>query len=384
MRILMFNNEFPPLGGGTGVVNARFLKELVHYEDIAVDLVTASPFVREKRTERHNERITIYYVPVGTRNPHHARSSELIRYMHEAYAAGAELHRRQPYDMSFAWAGVPAGCISYLLYRRTKLPYLAALRGPDIPGFETRYRYLYPLLRPLLRRVWRSASAVTVTSRENLHLSHKTLPSLQTEIIPNGIDTAVFTPAETPRNATISLLCVGRLIERKGQRYLLEAVAQLRSRSATPFTLNLVGTGDDERALRRLAEHLGITDIVNFSGYVPHEKMPDIYQKSDIFLLPSEHEGMSNALLEAMACGLPVIVTDTGGTEELVRAGENGLVVPWGDVTALADALQQLLKSTEIRKSMGRKSGKIAEGLRWSAMTERYVQLCRAISAVER
>ena len=79
---------------------------------------------------------------------------------------------------------------------------------------------------------------------------------------------------------------------------------------------------------------------VTFAGFVPREDMPAVYRKADIFVLPSAHEGMSIALLEAMASGLPVIVTDTGGTTELVNHGRNGEIVPWGDTRALSKALR--------------------------------------------
>ena len=123
----------------------------------------------------------------------------------------------------------------------------------------------------------------------------------------------------------LKVLCVSRLIERKGIRFLIEAIGRLKN---DPVELILVGDGNQEEELKELAKGLGVSDRVVFKGYVNHDSIGEIYRNSDLFVLPSQNEGMSNALLEAMASGLPVIVTDTGGTSELLDG--NGVVVPMG------------------------------------------------------
>jgi glycosyltransferase involved in cell wall biosynthesis len=112
--------------------------------------------------------------------------------------------------------------------------------------------------------------------------------------------------------------------------------------------------------------------------------MPAVYRQADIFVLPSQNEGMSIALLEAMASGLPVVVTDTGGTAELVREGVNGHVVSWADVPTLAGVLARLVHDREIRLRMGRESRRIAKRFSWSAVTREYVELCQRIVAESR
>jgi glycosyltransferase involved in cell wall biosynthesis len=125
---------------------------------------------------------------------------------------------------------------------------------------------------------------------------------------------------------------------------------------------------------------LGLDGLVTFAGAVAPKDMPVFYQRADVFVLPSQNEGMSIALLEAMACGLPVVVTDTGGTEELVREGVNGHVVPWSDVPALTEALTALMADTELRPRMGAASRKVAEQYTLQKATERYVDLCRRVA----
>ncbi len=380
LRILMLDNEFPPLGGGTGVVNYHILKELAAYPNIWVDLVTSSRTRRNYETERESERITIFKVPVNNRNIHHSSNRELLTYTWRGFWFSRDLVRERTYDLSFAFAGVPAGAISYAQKRLTGLPYIVSLQGPDVPGFEARYSYLYPFLKPALRAIWGSADTVLAISRDHQQLAHETMPKLDIPIIYNGVDSATFRPGPA-RDGPLTVLCVGRLIERKGQHVLLKAMAKiLHQQPDLTVVVHLVGTGDEEANLKRLATELDITRQVRFAGFVARERMPEIYRQADIFVLPSQNEGMSIALLEAMASGLPVIVTDVGGSYELVQPGENGLIVRWGDETALAESLATLLMDAALRQRMGRTSREKGERFAWPEITRQYVQLFRQVS----
>ncbi|MCW5798883.1 MAG: glycosyltransferase family 4 protein [Nitrospira sp.] len=382
----MFDNEFPPLGGGTGVVNLHVLEEMALRTDVTVDLVTSSRTRARYETEAFADRITIYKVPVDNRNIHHATNRELLRYSWRGLRLARKLASEHPYDVSFAFAGVPAGAISYLLRLTHGLPYVLSLQGPDVPGFEARYNYLYPVLTPFITRIWRQADVVTAISAEQVALAHRTMPDLPLVTIPNGVDTNAFVPAERTPGRPFTMICVARLIERKGQHHLLQAFARLRAASPEPVALIFVGTGDAEPQLRELAARLEVAEAVTFKGFVPREHMPRVYHEADVFVLPSQHEGMSIALLEAMACGLPVIVTDTGGTAELVTEGANGEIVPWADVHALTTALQRLLKDGGHRTRMGEESRRRALAFGWPALAARYLELCAriAVPSVER
>ena len=372
----MFDNEFPPLGGGTGVVNFHLLEEMARRQDVIVDLVTSSRARTRYETERFADRITIYKVPVDNQNIHHATNRELLRYSWRGLGLARRLASQYSYDVSFAFAGVPAGAISYLLNLTHGLPYIVSLQGPDVPGFEARYNYLYPVLTPFIKRIWRRAGAVTAISAEQAALAHRTMPGLELITIPNGADTTLFAPAGDGPKHAFTIVCVARLIERKGQQHLLQAFARLRAACAEPMTLIFVGTGDAEPRLRELASSLKVAEAVIFQGFVPREQMPSVYRHADVFVLPSQQEGMSIALLEAMASGLPVIVTDTGGTAELVTRGQNGEIVPWADVPALTSALQSLLKAADRRLYMGNEGRKRALQFGWPALAARYLELC--------
>jgi hypothetical protein len=122
MRILMLNNEFPPLGGGTGIVNQTLFNYFKDLPALTIDLIT-SGLGKHYEQERFSERITLYKVPVNNRNLHHSTMRELLKYSFKALPLALHLHRQQAYEMCFAWSTVPAGGVAWLLSHLINLPY---------------------------------------------------------------------------------------------------------------------------------------------------------------------------------------------------------------------------------------------------------------------
>jgi glycosyltransferase involved in cell wall biosynthesis len=381
LRILMVNNEYPPLGGGTGVVNQHILAEWAERDDVLVDLVTSSVLEDGYDSEELTPRIRLHRVPVDRPNIHHAGNRELLTYAWRSMRYARERLSPKDYDLCFAFCSVPAGGTAYALWRLYELPYIVRVSGPDIPGFENRYRWLYPILTPVVRRIWANARAVIAKCETERQQCQAVFPGLPVTIIANAVDADLFQPSHTPRSPDqpVRILAVGRLIERKGQHHLIEATRLLRDRGQRGFEVVLAGTGDGEAALKAQAAQAGLEGVVRFLGFVPREEMPETYVSADIFVLPSFNEGMSVALLEAMASGLPVVVTPTGGTDELLDG--NGLLVPWADTAALANALGNLIGSPELRAAQGRCSRELALQRTWPSTAQAYLDLCRRVAA---
>lgn len=375
----MLDNEFPPLGGGTGVVNYHIMLELDRYEHIRVDLVTSSRTRDRNEIELFGSHSRIFKVPVDNKNIHHSSNIELLRYTFRGLRQAYRLVRQQHYDICWAYATVPAGFIALLLRCLTRLPYIVITQGPDIPWFEQRYYWLYPVLSPIIRLIWHYATAVTALSQASRQLIWRTAPRLQVEIIHNGVQIERFAPvpgvlAQRGLRRPLTFICVGRLIKRKGQQYLIQAAHLLRQRGhAGQFKVLLVGGGDNKEELETQCKRLGLQDLVTFAGVVSSEDMPSYYAGSDVFVLPSYNECMSMALLEALASALPVITTETGGTAELVK--DNGWVVPWADPVALADTMERFLREPHLCREMGLRSLEIAQGFKWEATAGAYLDL---------
>jgi glycosyltransferase involved in cell wall biosynthesis len=149
------------------------------------------------------------------------------------------------------------------------------------------------------------------------------------DMIPHGVDTKRFYPREeqhpTVNEAKTTLLYVGRLGARKGLDLVFRALARVDDEDVEFL---IAGTGRHEETLRKLARELEITNQVRFLGYVADEELPVLYSSADVFVLPSKYEGFGLVLLEAIACGTPVIGADAGGIPTAVENDETGLIVP--------------------------------------------------------
>lgn len=373
MRVLMLNNEFPPLGGGTGTVNRAILTRLAGEPGLTVDLLT-SALGRSPEREQFAPGVQIYKLPVDNKNIHHSSNRELLTYAARALPAALRLHRAAPYDLVFAWSAVPAGGVALALRRLAGLPYILRVCGPDIPGFERRYGALYPVLTPTIKAIWRGAARLVAKCRDEADMICAVAPGLSIDLVPNGVDLAAFAPAPIAEGGPLRLLCVARLIERKGQHHLIEAL-RLLSAEGLDLRLELVGEGDARAANEALARSLGVADRVTFAGYVPRERIAERYRAAHVFVLPSYNEGMSVATLEAMAAGLPTVVTRTGGADELVVEGATGHIFAWGDVPALANLLRALASDRVRVRRMGAAARARAREFTWDAAASRYLAM---------
>jgi glycosyltransferase involved in cell wall biosynthesis len=173
------------------------------------------------------------------------------------------------------------------------------------------------------------------------------VPKSKAVSIPNGIKLSQFTPGDPAAKSGHTLLFAGRLHRQKGLDILLKALGGI---SNIPFKLLLAGTGPEEKTLRTLAAASPQGSI----GFLGHRTdLPDLLQSADIFILPSRFEAFPYSLIEAMASGLPCIVTDVGENAAIVQNGQCGLVVPPEDADALADAIRTLLEDPAMRQAMG-------------------------------
>ena len=379
MRVLMLNNEYPPLGGGTGSVNQAILSALAQSDGLNIDLVTSSPSSRSEEV-RLSKTGRIMKLAIGSRNLHHATNRELMTYGARALWRALRLQRAKPYDLCMAWSALPAGVVALGLRRLTGLRYIVRVCGPDIPGFEQRYATVYRILGPLIRAVWLGAEVVIAKSDGERAMIRRIEPEAHVELIENGVDLMAFAPGDRiPDDGPLRLLCVARLIERKGQQHLLEAM-NLVVQQGVDVALTLVGTGDAERERRNQAARLGLADRVHFAGYVPREEIAAWYSAAHVFVLPSYNEGMSVATLEAMAAGLPIVCSRAHGLSELVSDGVNGFTCEWDDVAGLAAHIRRLASDRPLARQMGAASRNQAARFTWESATSRYLQLFAALA----
>lgn len=377
MRVLFLNYEYPPLGGGAGNATQYLLREYAGMQDLEVHLVTSS--VDESvHVISVAPNVTVHSVPVGKngQNLHFQSAKDLLRYSFHGYRYASALFSRERFDVIHAFFTVPCGFMAWRLSKRYGVPFIVSLRGADVPGYSERFTGLYFFLRPLIRAIWSHAARVVANSSGLRLLALQTNTGQRIDMIPNGIDITEFKPDRAREvDGIFRILCVSRITPRKGIRFLIEGFELLRKKNEAKMELWIIGEGDELPGLRELVSSLGLHRSVKFFGRVAHEKLSVFYGLADVFVLPSLNEGMSNTMLEALASGLPIIATVTGGTEELVSDGENGLYIEKESPADIALKLEVLLSDEELRKKMGEMSRARAEKMSWGSVAKQYVSL---------
>lgn len=378
-KILFLNYEYPPLGGGAGNATQYLLREYSRVPDIEVHLVTSSVDESEHITSVAPN-VTVHSVPIGKNGEHlHFQSAkDLLVYAWKGYWYADALLAKEHFDVIHAFFSVPCGFMAWRLSKRYGIPYIVSLRGADVPGYSERFAGLYVFLRPLIRNIWKHAARVIANSSGLRLLALQTNTQQRIDMIPNGIDTAEFRPDIAREvDGIFRILCVSRITPRKGIRYLIEGFDLLRKKNQSKMELWIIGEGDELPELRKLAQDLGLHQSVKFFGRVAHEKLASFYGLADVFVLPSLNEGMSNTMLEALASGLPIVATVTGGTEELVADGENGWYIEKESSADIASKLEIVLTDADVRKKMGGASRSRAEQMSWESVAKRYVEIYR-------
>lgn len=383
-RILFFNYEYPPLGGGAANATKYILKEYAKRDDVVIDLVTSSvsnKYVQDK----FGENITIYRLPIG-KNPNNLNyqsKGELIKYSFKAYKFAKKLVKKNKYDLTHSFFAIPCGVISYWLKKKYNILYIVSLRGSDVPGYSERFEKLYKILIPIIHRVWHQATFVVTNSKGLTELAEKSDPKQKFLEIFNGIDTNFYQQNQrtfVDKEKEFRILLASRLTKRKGFNYAVDAFAQLAKKYSHIRMQIAGGEGNAMTELREQVDNLGLNDKIRFSGLYTKEESAEIYNWADVFVMPSINEGMSNNLLEAMASGLPVLMTPTGGAEELVRDGENGYLIKMKNVDSIVKKLRILINNSEKCGELGRESRRMAEGMSWESVADEYIKLYEKIN----
>lgn len=192
--------------------------------------------------------------------------------------------------------------------------------------------------------------------------------------IPYGVDVQFFSPKKEYRKENgLKIIFVGNISFRKGIEILLKAVSELKDE--IEFELNLVGSiGDAGKILKKY------NGIYKYHSFVPHEKLREMYKENDIFVFPSFLEGFAQVVLEAMACGLPVIVSDRAGSNDAVRDGIDGFIIPAGDVKALKEKIIYFYNNREKIEEMGKNAVEQAKKYTWERYRENIREVIKRIA----
>lgn len=312
-------------------------------------------------------------------------------YLLALFVLGWQLwQKRHEYDIlhvfQLTFFAMPALFVSRLAHKRL----IVALRN-DAPPFQAGERSskrrlrtradleaLERLGRPALRVINRQlrltrAYLVVLSARMCTSLKRCGLEGAGVLLIPNGVDTTYFQPHSEKREANPLVICVAKMRYQKGIDVLLRAWWQV-VKQVPRARLLIVGDGPLLHSLGCLADNLGITDSVEFTGFCVN--VVQQLQRAHIAVLASRWEGMPNALLEAMSCGLACIATRVSGSEDLLQDGKYGLLVEPEDTNALTEALLQFLRQSDWGNSYGQRARQYVEQHHtFAQVMDKYIEL---------
>jgi glycosyltransferase involved in cell wall biosynthesis len=377
MRILIINSEFPPIGGGAGNASANLAKALAALGQEVV--VITSKYLDLPETEELDE-VQIKRVAARRQRSDRSNALEQISFIFGGVLGCFKFVRTWRPDIVLAFFGIPSGAIGLLLRWVYKIPYIVSLRGGDVPGFRPYDFALYHrLVGPFLQIIWHFSGAVVANSQGLKDLGNKFAPKKQIDIIHNGVNPQKFTPQARDWSQP-NLLFIGRVVYQKGLDLIFEALSGLMD---LPWILTIVGDGPERDHLVALAQKLCIQDRVQWVGWKHNHELVSYYQAATVFINPSRHEGMPNAVLEAMSMGLPVIATRIAGNEELVVPTETGFLISSEDSQSLRTALHELLIDETLREKLGTAGRvRVREHYTWESSAFRYLRTLEDVYAL--
>ena len=355
MKILVLNwlDLENPQSGGAEVHLREIFRRLVEWGHSVTLLCSAWPGCERRATldgievHRVGSRYTLSFAaPLYFRRRLRAERFDVV----------VEDLNKVPFFSPFWGVGAPVALIVHHLFGGT------AFQEASFPVAAATW-----LLERPVPRVFRSVPTVAVSDSTAEDLVRRGLPRGGMKIIPNGVDLDVLSPLPPEEHfPEATLLFLGRLKRYKRVDLLLQAVAAL-VRRGTSCRLLVAGRGDDQPRLEALRESLGVTEHVDFLGFITEVEKRDLLRKSWIHLLTSANEGWGISNVEAAACGTPTIASDVPGLRDSVLDGETGFLVPHGDVEMLSRRIEELLGDEEKRKRLGVGARSFAEGFGWDA-----------------
>jgi glycosyltransferase involved in cell wall biosynthesis len=373
VRILFCNYEYPPLGGGGGVVMAALARELARRHSVTVLTSRALGLPAESLEAG----VRVIRVPVFFRKQLAvANFPSMLAYVPAAVMRGLTLRRSGTFDVINTHFVVPTGPAGQVLAQLYGIPNVLSVHGGDLydPSKDSsphRHAWLRAPIRTLLRR----ADALVGQSRNTLqHIAEIYGVTRATRLIPLGIDRPPRISAASRRRFGIPedafvMATVGRVVARKATGRLVQA---LRAAARPNAHLLIVGDGPETEAVRKAAHEAELGDRVHLLGQVSDDVKFQALSIADIFVSASQHEGFGLVFLEAMAHGLPVICYDHGGQTDFLSDGQTGFVVPLNDLERFTHGIRILHDEVETRRMMAQRNRALAEEYFIDTCAKRY------------
>ncbi len=373
MKILFINYEFPPLGGGGGTTSKYLAKALVEQGQEVKVLTAGFKNLSQKEVVDGYE---IIRVKCKRKIESQCSQREMFSFVFNAIRPMLEIIDNWKPDIVHIFFALPTGPLGYIAKKFRNVPYIIYLLGADVPGFlANEMDWEHKLLNGVSQQIWSKANGVVANSYGLAKLGNKTFSDIPIKVITNGINLNDFNKARNNKiDGKLNLLFIGRLVPQKGLLTLLKSIDILVNKKAQKnIKLKVIGEGSERKIAEQYIINKKIKGNIEFLGWVKLEELNNFYNSVDIFVLPSTFEGMPSVVLQAMACGLPVVSTKVFGSEDLIKDGQNGYLVDIGDFNMIAEKIYYLFNNKNRIIQMGDESLRIVQEYNWENIAKKFI-----------
>ncbi len=355
MNILVFNYEYPPIGGGGGVICKDISEELVN-QGHKVSVITS--LYKDLEIIENINGVEVFRVKVFNRKKQNVASlASMLSYLPSGIKKAGKLLEKNSFDIINTHFAIPTGPVGQHVASKFKIPNVLSIHGGDIyDPSKSLSPHKTPMLKQTVKSILNKADKVVAQSsdtRKNAIEFYNIKREI--DIIPLGIKPNQFSKVsraslDLPDNKFI-FCTVGRLVRRKNIPELLEIFNNVKN--TLPSKLLIIGDGPELSNLKETVSSLKLNNDVVFLGRVSDKQKFEYLSVSDVYLSTAMHEGFGIVFLEAMECGLPVICYDKGGQIDFLKNGTTGFLIKLGEKKIFQSSLIELLNNKKQMEEIG-------------------------------
>ncbi len=355
MRILVIIHEFPPIGGGGGPIARDLSAEWVK-NGHQVRIVSAHHGDLPHREILNG--IEVIRLKSLRTEPFRAKLKAMAGFIFSAvWYCLFNMKDFQP-DVIHVHFAVPGGPVAFLVSILKKIPYVMTAHLGDIPGASPeKTGQWFRFIRPLTPPIWKHAAKVIAVSEYSRKIALKTY-HVPIQVIPNGVDYQKIKAHSIQTHVVPQIVFAGRFVPQKNLSQIIRTCEKIKELS---WHCTLIGEGQDKESIMNQIHTAGLEGRFTFPGWKTPEEVIEIFKSSDILFLPSKNEGLPVVGIQAMSCGLALVLSSAGGNPEIISVGQNGFIEEPDDTDGFAKDLSMLLQEPDMLLRFRKKSLKSAE-----------------------